>query len=68
MWTCDRTVEVGPVVIFVNEQEFVVAHLDGHLYYCAVGESGIEMREAKAFMDFEGQIVVEGNREWSKFS
>ena len=67
-WTCPLTVDVGPVVAFTSEEEFVVAHLDGHLYYCKINGDQIEMKASIAFIDFEGQIVTEGQRQWSNLS
>ena len=68
-WTSPYTVDQGPVAAFTSESEFYVAHLDGNLYKCRIteNESEVKIEDTKQFLEFEGETVVDGERQWATF-
>ncbi|CAG9310410.1 unnamed protein product [Blepharisma stoltei] len=67
-WTCPYTVNVGPIGCFIDETNFILAHLDGNLYKCKIrDQSALIIQETKSFLD-SNEIIIEGNREWESFA
>ena len=66
-WTCPQTIAVGPIACFIDESLFYVANLDGLLYKCKVNQDSVIIEGTTPILDFEGQTIVEGERNWSSF-
>ena len=68
-WTCPATVAPGSIACFTDENKIAIASLDGVLYKCEIDpeRQAVQVVTQVSFMDFEGQSVVEGERNWQSF-
>jgi hypothetical protein len=55
-WSFSEEVPAGPATCFYSDRQFLVAHLDGNLYYCKI-DANVEIEKSVSYLE-KGEIYT----------